>query len=329
MIRTKKLISLFLVLICAALILVSCTSADVVTTEKENASSTYKNAKKKVESLDSLNVIKVIEREFSGDTGEFSDMSVTNITKNISDKDSAQYLKTYTKTSVDTKGNETTVDSMIYCVDNIVYEKTVDGNKFSRYDTSDETIENNFSSLIPELSSKALKDSTLYTSKEGVEVVSNTAAENIHSILHSTIEGVNDYYSPMDDSTGFAFEYSTVSINFTAADDYIRNITIEFTADFAHKDGNATITSKVIWDVIDPGKTVEVTAPEGLSDYVLLTTNESEETALKNELLVAVQALYDDFGNELPNFDELYTALCEKYTEEAVNEAITEYNPQF
>lgn len=78
-------------------------------------------------------------------------------------------------------------------------------------------------------------------------------------------------------------------------------------------------TTEILVAVNALGRDVVVTLPADLADY----TEYVEEPDPEAALYFAVQELYDENGNKVENFDELYAELCSTYTKEAVDAMIT------
>ena len=80
-------------------------------------------------------------------------------------------------------------------------------------------------------------------------------------------------------------------------------------------------TTEILVAVNALGRDVVVTLPADLADY----TEYVEEPNPGDDIYVEVRIeLYDENGNRVSNFDEAYASLCELYTKEAVDAAISE-----
>lgn len=311
-------------LVCLSALFTACNTSDVVTIEKEDTSKMYTDAKTSTESLKQLETIKTVERTFSGDGGSFSDKTVSDIKRSTDKNGHPIFLKTFQKTMISEDNAETYQESSAYCIDNMVYEKDLEG-KRTCYLAKDTIIKERFKSVIPTIPADALANSTVYEGSDITQIVSTTDATNVHSLLYSLIGGINEYYSPVAGNDSFVFEYSSISISFDISGEYFKKISITFDAKFCHKDGSSNITTEVTWDVIDPGSDVSFEAPTDLNEYVLLDDSTSEEPA---DILAAVDSLFGERGEPIDNYDALYNEYSAEFGKETLDRAIEEYLKQ-
>jgi len=97
---------------------------------------------------------------------------------------------------------------------------------------------------------------------------------------------------------------------------------VKFKATFAHSKGDAAVDMSITVDFIDPGKAVDVKAPDDLSEYVWYEDTQKTEDELQEEFMNEVFELYDENNNPVPEYDELYLELCAKYGKEAVDSIV-------
>lgn len=313
-----------LLLVCMVTLLASCNTSDVVTMEKEDTSRLYTDAKTSTESLKQLETIKTVKRTFSGDGGRFNDTTVSDIKRSVDSNGHPIFLKTFKKTMISENNDEVVQESSAYCIDNMVYEKDLEGKK-TCYLAKDTTIKERFKSVIPTIPADALSNSTVYEGSDITQIVSTTDATTVHSLLYSLIGGINEYYAPVAGNDSFIFEYSSISISFDISGEYFKRISITFDAGFCHKDGSSNITTEVVWDVINAGNEVSFDTPSDLNEYVLLNDAVSEEPA---DILAAVDSLYGERGEPIENFDSLYNEYCAEYGKDTLDRAIEEYLKQ-
>lgn len=313
----KKFARIFTALLLIASMLLTFCSC----TKTEDASGIFTKAKKKTDSLKSFAAVMTIDRAFTDKDNKFSDKSTVNVNLDRSNEESPVYLNEYV---MEYKGDgvDTKQESSTYFADSVIYQKGVDGSKYMQIATV-ESVNSQFSSVAIDMPAKAFEKSRVYKNDGVTQVVAEPKAKDVQTLLESFISGMETYFAPVDSADGFKFEYSTVSLSFDVnSKGYFEMMAVKFKATFAHSKGDAAVDMSITVDFIDPGKAVDVKAPDDLSEYVWYEDTQKTEDELQEEFMNEVFELYDENNNPVPEYDELYLELCAKYGKEAVDSIV-------
>lgn len=311
---------MFCILICA----VSCNNDKNVGTEMDS-SKLYNEAKTKTEEQESYRIEKKVERTFIGESGSFCDSAHTTLTHALHDDGTHRYSKSISSVLKSELSGRVESSSMLYCIDNMMYEKNAKGEKFS-YIVKEGDIAQQFENIIPTFPAEALANSSVYKG-DVTQVVAGTEAATLYSQLYLYLGGLTEYYSPIEGSDVFEFTYSNIKISYDiGANGCLDRIEMTFDAFFDHSRGRSEIETLVSYEFENDAKAdITVELPEDANEYIWYVEGEdAEDVNFENE----VEALHDELGNPVADYAALYEGLCEKYGKERVDSFLVKTQPE-
>lgn len=316
----KKTLLLTLAVMSVLLLFTSCGKDSSIGVQKDS-SEMYTDAKTKTERMSSYEVIKTVDRVFTGESGSFSDSSVTVFKQKMDPNGSMRYFLGMSSVLETELGDNVSTESSVYCIDNMMYENRSDGEKIS-YVAKDSDISERFEDLIPVFPAQALSKSSVYEG-DVTQIVSNTNASTLYAVLYNYLGGLTDYYSPVEGKSVFEFTYSNVTIKFNIGKEgCFEMIEMSFDAHFDHKKGRSGIKTVVTFEFSNPDEVIDVNVPDDAGEYIWLI---SDEDVAEYTLETEIEALFDELGNPVAEYDAKYAELCDKYGKEKVDLVISKF----
>lgn len=302
-------------IICFVLCVIFCLAIAGCSDNKIDASEIYTAAKEKTDSLSSFDAVMQMSLEYDEEDLERGNESNVHIQLDRRDENAPIYYKVYNINDVSLGQKYTT---STYYADNVVYEMSGIGEKYKTM-VAVESIMGSFESVAIELPPEIFEASEV----DGNKVSTEADASAISGLLESFMAGTPAYYTSVKEDGSFDYEYSEVEVDFSTNNEgYFEYISLECTVDFDHAggEGSADISMTVTYN--DPGKDVEITPPDDLSEYTWYEESEKTQEELEGEMMNEILALFifdNGTATRVENFDELYLVACSKYGKETVD----------
>lgn len=281
--------------------------------ETTDASATFTAAKEKTDALSSFDATMVMSVKYDKESTGTESESTTKLDRR--DPEAPVFYKEYNINDL-ALGQEYTTS--MYYADNVVYEMSGMGEKY-KTQVAVESIESSFSSVAIDLPAEIFEESTV----NGNLVSAKADASKLSEFLEGFTAGASTYYSSLNEDGSFDFDFSDVDVAFTTDDNgYFGYISIGCTAEFEHADGDGKVTVSMTITYNDPGKDVEVTVPDDLSEYTWYESSDKTQEELEGEMMEEILALFDfedGKATRVENFDELYLIACSKYGKDSVD----------
>ncbi len=283
--------------------------------DKVDATDIYKAAKEKTDALSSFDATMNVNVRYKTGGKLAGNESVVHTQLDRRSEGAPVYYSVYNIKDLSI-GQEYT--SSMYYADNVVYEMSGIGEKYMTR-VSVESIESSFSSVAIDIPEKAFKACRV----KGNSVSASVDADVVAELAESFLAGVTNNYSSVNGDGEFDFDYSGVDIAFTTDDNgYFSNMSIAYSADFMAAEGKTTAEVSLSVTYNNPGKDVDITAPDDLSEYTWYEENGKTQEELEGEMMEEILAMFifeDGKAIKVENYDELYAIACSKYTKEAVD----------
>lgn len=303
-------------IICLVLAFILCFGiAGCTKVNKTDASEIYTAAKEKTDSLSSFDAVMQMSLKYHEKKVSRGTESKVRVQLDGRDEASPVYYKEYNINDLSLGEQYTT---SMYYADNVVYESSAIGEKY-KTQVSLESISGSFDSVAVDIPAEAFSSCEV----NGNIVKTKTDISKVEGLMESFLSGTSTYYTPVSENSEFDYDFSKVDIAFSTDDNgYFGYISLACSVEFDHAEGKggADISMTVTYN--DPGKDVEVTEPEDLSEYTWYESEDKTQEELEGEMMEEILALFDfedGKATRVENFDELYIIACSKYGKESVD----------
>lgn len=320
-----KCLATLVLSICLVLVIGGCTgrqgiSADIPSEEESTAVPTeapvdpyklYTNAREK-----QSNSAADENLEFKGKLiSESMDITVTSeITGKLQahyDNENTQYLQEMTVNAIGQK-----ILSYIYFTDGYVYSQGC-RQKITWESLSANSIDNSMS-----FEENELRDAEVTTQNGNTVLKGVVSSQNIKTYLSQIVSGLGGSLASYTN-----IQYSDPTLNCTIDQEgwlVAYSITYEVSGQVEGPDINnpgntkkspTSLKVEYSYTLVNPGQTVDVTFPEDLDEYVELP----ESKLSIQEILYIDSFLFDENGDPVENFDEIYSAFAQVYGEDTLD----------
>ncbi len=297
-------------LICAVLALVLLMS--FVSCGKKDMSGTYTEAKEKTNALSSYDITMETIMKFSSGDKVYGTDSEIEMKLDRRNEASPVYSKEYEITDLYSKF---TYNSSEYYESGVLYSLSADGQKY-KYATTAESVTSSFSSVALDVPEGAFKSAQV----KDEEVIAKVDGKDYSDFLSTFINGTSMYFEPVNQDKSFSYKFSDAVLSFELEDNgYLEYTALKYSAEFAHKGGNATVDVFLKMSFDDPGESVSVDAPKDLASYEWYEEEELSDEEWEEQKMKDVMGLFDENNQRVKNFDELYAIYCAKYGKDAVD----------